>query len=162
MCIAALYINTAVSFKSNISKIYYCWPPIFSFLLFQKTICILPWVPAAFHARFPVSVKSAEDMSAYGRRSSSSNSRNNLWYPGYLYFGYPQNTSVWHGCHARNVNSFRCWGKFYKSVIKFDSFKEVRERWHVHRNKTFVPLAEEDWDCFKKLNDMQADIGFPI
>ena len=40
MCIAALYINTAVSFKSNITKIYYCWPPIFSFLLFQKTICI--------------------------------------------------------------------------------------------------------------------------
>ena len=26
MCIAALYINTAVSFKSNITKIYYCWP----------------------------------------------------------------------------------------------------------------------------------------
>ena len=26
--IAALYINTAVSFKSNIAKIYYCWPPI--------------------------------------------------------------------------------------------------------------------------------------
>ena len=46
--------------------------------------------------------------------------------------------------------------------IKFYSFKEVRQRWHIHRNKTFVPLAEED--CFKKLNDMQADnyIGFPI
>ena len=28
-CIAALYINTAVSFKSSITKIYYCWPPIF-------------------------------------------------------------------------------------------------------------------------------------
>ena len=40
MCTADLYINTAVSFKSNITKIYYCWPPIFSFLLFQKTICI--------------------------------------------------------------------------------------------------------------------------
>ena len=40
MCIAALYINTAVSFKSNITKIYYCWPPLFSFLLFQKTVCI--------------------------------------------------------------------------------------------------------------------------
>ena len=26
----------------------------------------------------------------------------------HLYFGYPQNTSVWHGCHARNVNFFRC------------------------------------------------------
>ena len=40
MCIAALYINTAVFLKSNITKMYYCWPPIFSFLLFQKTICI--------------------------------------------------------------------------------------------------------------------------
>ena len=40
MCIAALYINTAASFKSNITNIYYCWPPIFSFPLFQKTICI--------------------------------------------------------------------------------------------------------------------------
>ena len=40
MCIAALCINAAVSFKSNIAKIYYYWPPIFSFLLFQKTICI--------------------------------------------------------------------------------------------------------------------------
>ena len=29
LCIAALYINTDVSFKSNITKIYYCWPPIF-------------------------------------------------------------------------------------------------------------------------------------
>ena len=28
-CIAALYINTAVSFKSSITKIYYCRPPIF-------------------------------------------------------------------------------------------------------------------------------------
>ena len=37
MCIAALYINTAVSFMSNITKIYYRWPHIFSF---QKTICI--------------------------------------------------------------------------------------------------------------------------
>ena len=34
MCIAALYINAAVSFKSNIAKIHYYWPPIFSFLLF--------------------------------------------------------------------------------------------------------------------------------
>ena len=40
MCIAALHINTAVSVKSNVTKIYYCWPPISSFLLFQKTICI--------------------------------------------------------------------------------------------------------------------------
>ena len=32
MCIAALYINTAVCFKSNITKIYYCWPPIFSII----------------------------------------------------------------------------------------------------------------------------------
>ena len=29
-----------MSFKSNITKIYYCWPPIFSFLLLEKTICI--------------------------------------------------------------------------------------------------------------------------
>ena len=40
MCIAALHINTAVSVKSNVTKIYYCWHPISSFLLFQKTICI--------------------------------------------------------------------------------------------------------------------------
>ena len=39
-CIAALYMNTAVSFKSNVTKIYHCWPPILSLLLFQKTICI--------------------------------------------------------------------------------------------------------------------------
>ena len=32
MCVAALFINTA--------KICYCWPPIFSFLFFQKTIRI--------------------------------------------------------------------------------------------------------------------------
>ena len=28
-CIAALYINTTVSFKSSITKIYHFWPPIF-------------------------------------------------------------------------------------------------------------------------------------
>ena len=28
-CIAALYINSAVSFKSSMTKFYYCWPPIF-------------------------------------------------------------------------------------------------------------------------------------
>ena len=80
----------------------------------------------------------------------------------HLYFGYPQNISVRHGCHARKVNSFRCQGKFNRSLIKFHSFKEVRQRCHIHRNKAFVPLAEEG--CFKKLNDMQADIyiGFPI
>ena len=32
MCIAALYINTAVCFKSNITKTYYCWRPIFSII----------------------------------------------------------------------------------------------------------------------------------
>ena len=35
-----LYINTALSFKSNMTKICYCWPSIFSFLLFEKDICI--------------------------------------------------------------------------------------------------------------------------
>ena len=39
LCIAALYINTAVSFKSNITKIYYCWPPILD-PIFEKNICI--------------------------------------------------------------------------------------------------------------------------
>ena len=29
------YINTAVSFKSNITKLYYCWPPIFDPLLYS-------------------------------------------------------------------------------------------------------------------------------
>ena len=40
--IAALYINIRApqKHKSNITKIYYCWPPIFSFLLFKKTVCI--------------------------------------------------------------------------------------------------------------------------
>ena len=28
-CIAALYINTTVSFKSSITKTYHFWPPIF-------------------------------------------------------------------------------------------------------------------------------------
>ena len=36
MRIAALYINTTVCFKSNVTKIYYCWPPILSVC----TICI--------------------------------------------------------------------------------------------------------------------------
>ena len=40
----------------------------------------LPWVPEAFHARFPVSGRSclrpwAEDVSVFGRRSSSSHAR---------------------------------------------------------------------------------------
>ena len=56
---------------------------------------ILPWVPEAFHARFPVSVKSLPLVSsAFGRtcvgllptkRSSPSHTRQNLWYPGYKY-----------------------------------------------------------------------------
>ena len=29
-CIAASYINTTVSFKSSITKIYYCWNPLIS------------------------------------------------------------------------------------------------------------------------------------
>ena len=34
-CIAALYINTTVSFKSSITKNYFCWPPNFrSYLIF--------------------------------------------------------------------------------------------------------------------------------
>ena len=32
------YINTAVSFKSNMTKVCYCWPSIFPFLLFEKKI----------------------------------------------------------------------------------------------------------------------------
>ena len=32
MCIAALYINTAVSFKSNVTKIYHCWPSSYIFV----------------------------------------------------------------------------------------------------------------------------------
>ena len=36
ICRVALYINTAGSFKSNITKIYYGWPPI-SILLFERT-----------------------------------------------------------------------------------------------------------------------------
>ena len=37
---AALYINRAVYFTSNMTKIYHCWPPIFSFLLFENNIHI--------------------------------------------------------------------------------------------------------------------------
>ena len=40
LCLAVLYKNTAVSFKSNITKIYYCWPPVLDAILFQKNICI--------------------------------------------------------------------------------------------------------------------------
>ena len=36
---AALYLNTAVSFKSNITKLYCCWPS-FSILLFKEIILI--------------------------------------------------------------------------------------------------------------------------
>ena len=36
MCIAALYINKAVSFKSNKKKMCYCWPPILSLLYHSK------------------------------------------------------------------------------------------------------------------------------
>ena len=40
--VAALHINTAVSFKSNITKNYYCWPPpSILLILFEKNICIL-------------------------------------------------------------------------------------------------------------------------
>ena len=37
---AALYINRAVYFTSNMTKYYHCWPPIFSFLLFENNIHI--------------------------------------------------------------------------------------------------------------------------
>ena len=56
---------------------------------------ILPWVPEAYHARFPVSVKSLPLVSsAFGRtcvgllptkRPSPSHTRQNLWYPGCKY-----------------------------------------------------------------------------
>ena len=36
--VAALYVNTAVSYKSNITKIYYCWPYISILYLFEKGI----------------------------------------------------------------------------------------------------------------------------
>ena len=36
VCIAALYINTAVSFKLNKKKMCYCWPPILSLLYYSK------------------------------------------------------------------------------------------------------------------------------
>ena len=36
----SIYINTAVSFKSNITNIYYCWPPILDPKIFEKNICI--------------------------------------------------------------------------------------------------------------------------
>ena len=38
LCIAALYINTAVSFKSNMTKICYCWPPILYFRSYNSKI----------------------------------------------------------------------------------------------------------------------------
>ena len=50
---------------------------------------VVPLVPEAFYARFPVSVKSekvtraGEDVSGCGRRSALSHARKNLWYPGY-------------------------------------------------------------------------------
>ena len=37
VCIAALYINTAMSFKSNMTKICYIFVPSY---LFEKNICI--------------------------------------------------------------------------------------------------------------------------
>ena len=42
LCIAALHINTAVSFKSNKTNIYYCRAPLLDliYLLLEKNICI--------------------------------------------------------------------------------------------------------------------------
>ena len=37
ICLADLYINTAVSFKSNITKIYYCWAPILDPIYSKRT-----------------------------------------------------------------------------------------------------------------------------
>ena len=37
LCLAALYINTAVSFKSNITKIYYCRPPVLDPIYSDRT-----------------------------------------------------------------------------------------------------------------------------
>ena len=67
------------------------------YLRFQeKTLMTIPWTPEAFHARFPVSVKSKKSdprefflaaspfvSSACGRRNSSSHARKHLWRPGY-------------------------------------------------------------------------------
>ena len=50
---------------------------------------VVPWVPEAFYAWFPVSVKSekvtraGEDVLGCGQRSPLSHARKNLWYPGY-------------------------------------------------------------------------------
>ena len=93
VCIAALHIHTAVSFKSNVTKI------IIAGLLYCRS---------------------------YWKRTS----------PVFRMSSEYQCVTL-HGCrHARNVNSFRCQGKF-NSAVKFHYFKEVRERWHIHRNKTF-------------------------
>ena len=35
----SIYINTAVSFKSKITNIYYCWAPILDPKIFEKNIC---------------------------------------------------------------------------------------------------------------------------
>ena len=36
----SIYINTAVSFKSKITNIYYRWAPILDPKIFEKNICI--------------------------------------------------------------------------------------------------------------------------
>ena len=81
-------------------------------MVFPKLIISspLPWVPEAFHARLlflaasPL-VSSAKDESGCGRRSSSSDARKNLWYPGYETLSYLREL----GCRLRqkaNVNLY--------------------------------------------------------
>ena len=36
LCLKALYINTPVSFESNTTKIYYCWPPILDPIIWKE------------------------------------------------------------------------------------------------------------------------------
>ena len=62
--------------------------------MFPTLITALPWVPEAFHARFPVSVTSRLVSSACGQQSSSSHVRKNLWYPGYNSVRKPQQLST--------------------------------------------------------------------
>ena len=117
-CIAALYINTAVSFKSSITKIYYCC----------MALSLLFSILRKEHLYF-------------GSRSSQ-----------YLC------VTLCH--HARKINSFPHKGQFFNksgnfSITqgKFNSYKEVRGRWHIPAySPKHVLMAEY---CFKKWNNKQ-------
>ena len=119
-----VYINTALSFKSSITKSYYC--------------CM------ALSLLFLILFNIQKEHLYFGSRSSQ-------------YYC----VTLCH--HARNINYFPCKGQFNKSGNftitqgKFNSYKEVRGRWHIPAySPKHVPLAEY---CFKKLNDKQIQ-GF--